>query len=91
MSTRIQVVLDENERELFRQQAKKDGMSLSAWMKKAAREKSEGKGREEKIDSAEELDAFFSACDVQEKGMEPDWNDHRKVIEKSISAGKAES
>jgi len=91
MSTRIQVVLDENERELFRQQAKRDGMSLSAWMKKAAQEKSEDRGREEKIDSAEELDAFFSACDVQEKGREPDWNDHRKVIEKSINAGKAES
>ncbi len=37
--TRIQVLLDEAEREEFRRQAEREGVSLSAWLRRAARER----------------------------------------------------
>ena len=36
MATRIQVVVDEVEREAFREQAEREGVSLSAWLRAAA-------------------------------------------------------
>jgi len=35
----------------------------------------------------DELRAFFEACDERETGREPDWAEHREVIEESIRKG----
>jgi hypothetical protein len=86
MSTRIHLVLGEEEKALLEQAARREGMTLSAWLRKAAAEKME-KSAPPALSSAEELRAFFARCDQKEKGREPDWEAHRKVIETSRGEG----
>jgi len=90
MSVRVQVVLDEIEREAFRQAAANDGLSLSDWLRRAARERLE-QHREPALSSAEDLRAFFQDCDEREQGLEPDWQQHRAVIEESKARGRSGS
>ena len=87
MSTRVQVVMDEIEREAFRQAAAREGLSLSDWLRRAARDRLESAAIP-KLSSVEELRAFFSECDSRELGAEPDWQQHRTVIEESKATGR---
>ena len=91
MATRIQVVLDEEERERFRRQAAREGMSLSAWLRQAGRERLETQGGEDVPRTPEDLRVFFAECDRREQGSEPDWHEHRMVIERSIRGGGSET
>ena len=89
MSTRVQVVLDQEERERFRRQAHIENLSLSAWLREAGRDRllrGKGSGR---ISNLKELHAFFQACDDSElgQGREPDWEDHLKLFTDSVAAG----
>ncbi len=84
---RIQVPIDESERERFRQQAEREGKSLAAWLRQAGREKLVAAERARPLDTLEELQAFFAECDGRESGSEPDWEEHRRVIETSIRSG----
>lgn len=86
--TRIQVILDERDREAFRRRASVEGLSLSAWLRQAGREKLAA-ARPERISTIEELRAFLAACDAREQGREPDWDEHRAVIERSKDSGGA--
>lgn len=89
MSIRVQVILDEQERALFQHHAASEGLSLSSWLRKAGLEKA-AQARERKgIRSAEELQAFFRACDAREQGQEPDWEQHLEVIERSRRSGES--
>jgi hypothetical protein len=90
MATRVQVILDEQEKELFQRQARREGLSLSAWLRRAGEQRLRSDARAPKIDSVTELRAFFSACDEREEGREPDWEEHRAVLEASIRSGEAE-
>lgn len=87
MSKRVQVVVSEEERERFRREAERRGQSLSSWMREAALERA----AEQPVDrfaTAEDVRAFFAACDAErEEGREPDWEQHRMVIEDSIRDG----
>jgi len=40
-----------------------------------------------RITSATDLRRFFKACDLREKGREPDWQEHLKVMERSRKTG----
>ena len=86
MSTRIHLVLGEEEKALLEQAARAEGMTLSAWLREAAAEKMK-KNAPRALSSTEELRAFFEECDQREKGHEPDWESHRKVIEASRAEG----
>ena len=86
MASRIHLVLAEEEKARLERAARREGMSLSAWLREAAREKLEGSGPPPLL-TAGELKAFFAECDQQEEGREPDWDAHRKVIEDSRCAG----
>lgn len=88
MSTRVQVVMDEIEREAFRQAAAREGLSLSDWLRRAARDRLEEASRP-KLSSAKDLRAFFNDCDRREQGVEPDWQQHRTVIEESKARGRS--
>ncbi len=87
MSTRIHIVLDPAEKERFRRQAEREGKSLAAWIREAAREKLAADARRVSIQTVEELRAFYAACDRRETSREPDWEDHRRVIERSARSG----
>ena len=86
MTTRIHLVLAEEEKARLERAARKEGMTLSAWLREAAREKLMDSGPPE-LATASELTSFFSDCDRREKGREPDWEEHRKVIDASIAGG----
>jgi hypothetical protein len=87
MSVRVQIVLDEIEREAFRRAADRDGLSLSDWLRRAAREQIQQR-QPPALSSAEDLREFFKACDAREQGAEPDWQQHRAVIEESKAKGR---
>jgi hypothetical protein len=90
MAERIHIVLDRAEKEQFQRRADREGKSLSAWLRDAAREKLAQEEAQQALDSEESLLAFFRECDAREHGTEPDWTAHHRVIEKSIRSGAAE-
>ena len=86
LSTRIHIVVDEAEKERFRRRAERRGLSLSAWLREAARARLE-RETPNALDTVEELDAFFRACDERETGREPEWEEHRRTLERSVRSG----
>ena len=84
---RVQVLIEENEREAFRQVAEQEGKSLSGWMRESALDRLEATKTARKMTSSADLRRFFKACDLREKGREPDWDEHLKVIEQSRKTG----
>lgn len=91
MPVRVQVILDESERERFRREAQREGLSLSAWMRRAAQERLAAGASSRLLRNVDDLDAFFDECDAREQGREPDWDQHRKVIERSRGSGAADT
>jgi len=87
---RVQVIVEIEERELFRSQAKRDGLSLSAWLRAAAHERLERSRKGgDSMHSREGLEAFFEDCNQREseQGSEPDWEGHLSVIRESRGKG----
>ena len=87
MNTRIQIVLNIDEKLRFKTAAKLAGMSLSAWLKECARLRLEEKSSTVLPDTLEKLEAFFSHCDKLEAGEEPDWAQQKEIIERSKTSG----
>jgi len=88
VSIRVQVVMDEVEREAFRRAAAQEGISLSDWLRRAARERLRT-AEQPQVRSADELRAFFGKCIQREQGVEPEWRQHREVIEESKTSGRS--
>jgi hypothetical protein len=87
MSVRVQVVMDEVERERLRRAAEREGLSLSDWLRRAARDRLRSM-EARKLSTVEDLRAFFEECDGRERGTEPDWQEHLAVIEESKASGR---
>lgn len=89
MKSRIHIVVDEVEKERFRQRAKREGKSLSSWLRDAARDKLEVEPDRLELDTEEKLRAFFARCDALQEGQgrEPEWEEHLRVIEASRRSG----
>jgi hypothetical protein len=79
--------MDEIEREAFRQAAAREDLTLSDWLRRAARDRLESASLPE-LSTVETLRAFFQECDAREQGHEPDWQQHRTVIEESKAKGR---
>ena len=90
MSIRVQVVMGELEREAFREAAAREGLSLSDWLRRAARSRLAA-GVPPRLDSTERLRAFFEECDKRESGTESNWSEHKKVIEASKARGRSDT
>ena len=91
MTVRVQGLLDEHERDLFRRQAALDGVSLSTWLKQAGRLRLAHGQRASNLDSSQALQAFFAECDHRKPGREPDWEEHISVIRRSQTEGLADT
>ena len=89
--SRIHIILKEAEKERYRAQAAREGKSLAAWLREAAREKLASAEERRDLETLEELRVFFAACSQRESEPEPDWEAHRRVIEESIRSGLAGS
>ncbi len=86
---RVQVLIEATEREAFRQVAEQEGKSLSGWLRESALDRLEATKAAAKITSAADLRKFFKACDLREKGREPDWEEHLKTMEESRKTGRS--
>ncbi|MEJ2501865.1 MAG: antitoxin [Gemmatimonadota bacterium] len=89
MTERVHIVLDAAEKERFRRWAEREGKSLSEWLREAGREKIAASSERGSLGSRKALVSFFEACESRERGREPDWEAHRRVIEGSIGSGAA--
>jgi hypothetical protein len=87
---RIQLVMPDEDRDLFVHEARKEGVSLSEWLRLAARERVERRREQARFASREELYAFFGRCDrVESEGVEPDWESHLATMRASRATGES--
>ena len=86
-TVRVQVILSLEDRERFRREAMRQGLSLSAWIRQEAEKGLASAASRQVPGSADELQAFFDACDERESGQGPDWTDHRRAIDESTRSG----
>jgi hypothetical protein len=86
MSLRVQVILEERDALKFRTQALRESKSLSAWLRDAGKKMLE---IEAEVPLADEdaLERFFSRCPEREGGEEPDWEEHKRTIQKGYRRG----
>lgn len=92
MSTRVQVILELEEKEHFQRQAEAEGLSLSAWLRKAGESLLAGAENTRVPRSPQALKAFFETCRTREAAaaeQEADWEEHLRTIEISRSSGQA--
>ena len=81
-SGRIHLVVDARERDAFRARAASEGLTLSEWLRDAARERLL-RDRPPTISSVADLDRFLAERAAAEVGSEPDWSEHVAVMDRS--------
>ena len=87
---RVQLVMSDDDRDRFAHQARLEGMSLSAWLQAAARERLERRQRVRQFESPEDVEEFFRSCAALEgPETEPDWSEHLRVMSESRGRGAA--
>ena len=85
---RVQLIIPDDDKARFVQQARREGLSFSAWLRAAARERLEARQRVQRFQSVEDLQRFFEECDARRgAGREPDWDEHKRAIEASRLRG----
>lgn len=85
---RVQLVIPDEDRDRFMHEARREGMSFSAWLRAAAREHLERKQQTRVFESEAEVEAFWRKCDqLQGPGREPDWEEVLEIINTSRSKG----
>lgn len=87
MSVRVQVILKEDEAARFKSQAIKESKSLSAWLRDAGNRMLDFENRQPSLINPDSLEKFFQDCDKREQGVEPDWEDHKRLIAEGFQAG----
>ena len=85
---RVQLVMADDDRDRFVHQARQEGMSLSAWLRAAARERLEKCQNVKLFQSPGDVEAFFKSCAALEgPETEPDWDEHLRVMNESRGTG----
>ena len=80
MSVRVQVILKEDEAARFKSQAMKESKSLSAWLRDAGNKMLDIEHSRQSLTDPDSLKKFFQECNQREQGVEPDWEDHKRLI-----------
>ena len=87
---RVQLVMADDDRDRFVHQARREGMSLSAWLRAAAHERLERRQSVSLFQSPSDVEEFFRSCAALEgPETEPDWDDHLRVMSESRRRGVA--
>ena len=85
---RVQLIIPNEDRDKFVDQARREGMTFSAWLRAAARDRLEARQHANRFESPEDLKRFFDECDARRgPGLEPDWEEHKRAIQESILDG----
>ena len=85
---RVQLIISDEEHHTFVRQARREGLTFSAWLRAAARERIEARQRAERFESSRDLKQFFQKCSQREgAGVEPDWDEHLQALRQSITGG----
>lgn len=85
---RVQLVMPDADRDRFVDQARREGMSFSAWLRAAARERLEARQRVKLFESPDDVRAFFGSCVALDgPETEPDWSEHLRVLNESRATG----
>lgn len=85
---RVQLIIPDADRDRFADQARREGKTLSAWLRAAAHAMLEDRQRIQRFESPEDVREFFRACDALEgPETEPDWSEHLRVIAESRAGG----
>ena len=85
---RVQLVMADYDRDRFVHQARQEGMSLSAWLRAAARDRLDKHQRVKLFRSPEDVEEFFRSCAALEgPETEPDWDEHLRVMNESRRTG----
>ncbi|MDE2755810.1 MAG: antitoxin [Acidobacteriota bacterium] len=89
---RVQLVIADEDRDRFVHQARREGMTLSAWLRAAAHERLQERQRAKPFQSPEDLEEFFRACDrLEGPETEPDWDRHLDLINQSRRRGTSDT
>ena len=85
---RVQITIPDQDRDRFINQAKREGLSLSAWLRAAAHARIESRRQLGPFETPEELEAFFRKSNAAAgPGREPDWDEHLAVMRESQLGG----
>ena len=81
---RVHITIPDDDRDRFFSQARREGMTLSAWLRAAAHERLESRTQLRRLRTPDELETFFRACDADAgPGREPDWEEHLATMRES--------
>ncbi len=81
---RVQLIIPDEDRDRFAHQARSEGLTFSAWMRTAARQRLEERQLAQRFDSPQDLHQFLDECAARRgPGIEPDWEEHKRAIGES--------
>lgn len=87
---RVLLIIPDEDRDRFGHQARKEGLTLSAWLSAAAHHRLKDRQRSNRLNSPPRLEEFFRACDALEgPEREPDWEEHLHTVDESRGCGAA--
>ena len=85
---RVQLVISDADKSRFVSQARREGMSLSAWLRAAAHNRLAEREKVKRFESEEEMREFFRRCHERAgPGPEPDWEEYLEIINESKLRG----
>ncbi len=85
---RVHITIPDEDRDRFVSQARREGMTLSAWLRAAAHERLEPRTEVRRLRTPDELEAFFRECDANAgPGRKPDWEEHLATVRESRLGG----
>ncbi|MYI83381.1 MAG: hypothetical protein F4056_08890 [Chloroflexi bacterium] len=89
---RVQLIIPDEDRDRFFSQAKREGLTLSAWLRAAAHECLKSRQQVKHFESPEELEAFFRESNAKAgPGREPDWEEHLATMSESRLRGTVDA
>ena len=87
---RIHLIVSEPDRTRYAAAARREGLSLSAWLRAAAADRLDDRADAEPFRTEDDVWRFFAERDAEiDGGTEPDWEQHLDVIRGSRSRGAA--
>ncbi len=90
MPRRIHLIVSEPDRTRYAAAARREGLTLSAWLRAAAAERLDRRTGTEPFHTEDDVWRFFADRDAEMGcGTEPDWEQHLAVIRASRHRGAA--